>query len=441
MREITRRGARVASLVALTLAPALASAQPPGRQELLLRATPAVALIMVQVDGEVSIRCAAGPDRVVRPEPVREMGSGFFVDRSGWLVTSAHVVAAAQPSPALARQFAERALPDPSCTSTRIAVTPSISVILQNGRRLPARVTKLGPAPGAQTSGPDLALLRVEAGDVATLPIGDSSRVQIGDRVAIIGFPGVVASHELLRVSASPQATVTTGAVSGFKQDRGGRALIQTDASAEAGSGGGPVIDEAGQVVGVLTFAGEVEGQRVQGFNFAIPSAAIGAFLEGSGARPGRTGRFDTAWRAGLRDFFTASHARAAKHLREADAILQGLPDVQRVIAENTERAESEPLLPWGIVGAALAGISLLGYVALLARRACRNRFRVGPAEVARLLETPDAPVLLDVRDSDTYARSPVRLPRARHVTPEVLASGEAPSDLDPARPLVAYCS
>jgi hypothetical protein len=179
----------------------------------------------------------------------------------------------------------------------------------------------------------------------------------------------------------------------------------------------------------------------VQGFNFAIPSAAIGAFLEGSGARPGRTGRFDTAWRAGLRDFFTASHASAAKHLREADAILQGLPDVQRVIAENTERAESEPLLPWDIVGAALAGISLLGYVALLARRARRNRFRVGPAEVARLLETPDAPVLLDVRDSDTYARSPVRLPRARHVTPEVLASGEAPSDLDPARPLVAYCS
>jgi rhodanese-related sulfurtransferase len=71
-----------------------------------------------------------------------------------------------------------------------------------------------------------------------------------------------------------------------------------------------------------------------------------------------------------------------------------------------------------------------------------RNRYRVRPHEVARWLEQPEsAPVVLDVRDRDTYQKSPVQIPRALHVPADALASGAAPPALDPSRRVVAYCT
>src|SRR2546429_680546 len=100
----------------------------------------------------------------------------------------------------------------------------------------------------------------------------------VGDRLHIIGFPGVVLSHELLNSSAKMEASVTGGAVSGFKQDRADQLVIQTDASAAWGNSGGPAVNDAGAVVGVLTFvtlSSDAQSNIVQGFNFIIPSAAV----------------------------------------------------------------------------------------------------------------------------------------------------------------------
>ena len=63
---------------------------------------------------------------------------------------------------------------------------------------------------------------------------------QIGDPVHILGFPGVVLSHELLNQSARVEASVTNGTVSGFKMDAIGQDLMQTDAPAAHGNSGGP---------------------------------------------------------------------------------------------------------------------------------------------------------------------------------------------------------
>jgi rhodanese-related sulfurtransferase len=70
-----------------------------------------------------------------------------------------------------------------------------------------------------------------------------------------------------------------------------------------------------------------------------------------------------------------------------------------------------------------------------------RNRFRMPPAEVLRLIEGPEPPALLDVRAAETYARSPVRIPRSFHVPLEALGNGVPAVPLDPSRMVIAYCT
>jgi hypothetical protein len=463
----------VVAVAALTLCPSLPlAAQELSLQEMLLRAKPAVAIVVAEVGAQVTLRCA-GTERTVAPVPYRESGSGFFVTPRGWLVTNAHVVyvahdpprrwmtahliekafrAACLPALLAARGLAPGSRPDVEDALTREAVSgtpadrvtlqPAAWVVLQNGMRLAARIAKYSPPiAGEAMSGRDLALLRVEAADMPTLPLGDSARLKIGDRVSVIGFPGVVMSHELLSTSAKTQASVTHGAVSGFKQDRADQPIIQIDAAAEAGISGGPAVDGAGRVVGVMTAVTQGEGGTVQGFNFVIPVAALKDFLGGTTVAVDEVSRFDAAWHAGLSAFFAGRYSRAARALEEANRLLPELPDVQRISAENAARLQTQPLLPWGQVGGALVVASIAAYAGLLGLRWRRDRFRISPSEVSRLLEGAEPPAILDVREVTAYERSPVRIPRSLRLSAEDLADGGKRLDVDHDRMIVAYCT
>jgi hypothetical protein len=248
-------------------------------------------------------------------------------------------------------------------------------------------------------------------------------------------------SHELLSSSAKVEASVTHGSISGFKQDRANQTVIQTDATAEAGTSGGPVLDGLGRVVGVMTSVTQGEGGAVQGFNFVIPSAAVHDFLSGTAVDLDEPSRFNVAWRAGLADFFSGRYSRAARELAEANRLLPELPDVTRITAENAARAKTQPWLPWQEIGFALVLASFAGYAMLLWRRWRRNRYRISPSEVARLLEGTEPPAILDVREATAYDRSPVRIPRSLRLTPSDLSDGGKRPDVDRARLVVAYCT
>jgi hypothetical protein len=248
-------------------------------------------------------------------------------------------------------------------------------------------------------------------------------------------------SHELLNASAKVQASATHGAVSGFKQDRANQPVIQTDAAAEAGTSGGPVVDGAGLVIGVMTAVTQGEGGTVQGFNFVIPVATVKEFLSGTTVALDETSRFNAAWSAGLSAFFAGRHSRAAPLFVEANRLLPEMPDVQRITVENAARLKTQPLLPWDQVGVLLVVLSLAGYAVLLALRWRRNRFRISPSEVARLLEGTDPPAILDVREASAYERSPVRIPRSLRVSAQDLTNGDKGPDVDRGRLVVAYCT
>ena len=60
---------------------------------------------------------------------------------------------------------------------------------------------------------------------------------------------------------------------------------------------------------------------------------------------------------------------------------------------------------------------------------------------MAKLIESGQAPVILDVRDAATYDKSPVRIPNARHLTPQALESRATGLDIETDRTVVAYCT
>jgi rhodanese-related sulfurtransferase len=295
-------------------------------------------------------------------------------------------------------------------------------------------------------SGRDLALLHIQASEMPAFKLAESRNARIGDPLHILGYPGVVLTHELLNSTAKVEASVTNGAVSGFKQDVQNQAVIQTDAPAAWGNSGGPVVNSRGDIMGVLTFvslAPDTGGSLVQGFNFVIPADAVKDFLRGTPVNLGGTSPFNERWQAGLRRFFTDDWTGAAAAFREANRLQPDFPDVRRMLAEADERAKNPPPrpFPWRLVSAMLAAVALTGGSVAWARRRRERRFRITPADVVRLYEQEPRLVVLDVRNRLVYSLSPYRIPCSHHVVPEDLEVGMAQLGIEPTRPIVVYCT
>ncbi len=202
--------------------------------ELVQNVTPAVVTV-------VNLQEVVGPSGAISaPQPVGS-GTGFVIDRSGHVVTNSHVV--------------EGGL--------------EFEVVFAGGDTLPAML--LGADPTS-----DLAVVQIQVDGVvpATVPLGDSDALQVGQSVVAIGS----ALGEFT-------TTVTAGIVSALNRDfpTGSPCsglytnLIQHDASINPGNSGGPLFNLAGEVVGVNTLGIPVSatGQPVQGLFFAIPANTV----------------------------------------------------------------------------------------------------------------------------------------------------------------------
>ena len=167
------------------------------------------------------------PDRPsTRPPWESGLGSGFVVAPNGVILTNSHVVAGADK---IAVRFADK-------------------------RELPARVVGVDPLT-------DMAVLKVEAQNLPTATLGDSSRLEVGQWVLAIGAP------------LGLERTATQGIISAL-----GRALpndsyvpfIQTDVPINQGNSGGPLFDLEGRVVGINSQIVSHSGGYM-GLSFAIP--------------------------------------------------------------------------------------------------------------------------------------------------------------------------
>jgi S1-C subfamily serine protease len=167
--------------------------------------------------------------------PSTGVGTGVILTANGYILTNRHVVDDSQ----------------------------RLSVTLMSGQELPATIVRISDTT-------DLALIKVDATGLPAATIGDSGSLQVGQTAIAIGSP-----------LGTYTETVTRGIVSGLDReitvtDQSTRrqstlkGLIQTDAAINPGNSGGPLLDAAGQVIGLNTAV----ATSAEGLGFAIPIGA-----------------------------------------------------------------------------------------------------------------------------------------------------------------------
>jgi serine protease Do len=191
-------------------------------------------VVTITADGLTSSRFS--PFQV----PTTGVGSGVILTADGYILTNRHVVADSQ----------------------------SLTVAFADGSELPARIVKI-------SEDTDLALIKVDGTGLDAASIGDSGAIAVGQTAIAIGSP-----------LGSYTETVTRGIVSGLdreititdqatRRQSTLRGLIQTDAAINPGNSGGPLLDGAGDVIGINTAI----AVDAEGLGFAIPISAAASLI------------------------------------------------------------------------------------------------------------------------------------------------------------------
>lgn len=168
------------------------------------------------------------------------MGTGFFFDASGYILTNQHVIADADEIRVVVEGYDE----------------PFVAKLLGNSYDL------------------DLAVLKIEGDqDFPTLPLGSSDNIQIGDWVIAIGNPYGFDHTLTVGVLSAKERPIDITDTEGTRNYEN---LLQTDASINPGNSGGPLLNVNGEVIGINTAV----SSTAQGIGFAIPTSTINEVLD-----------------------------------------------------------------------------------------------------------------------------------------------------------------
>lgn len=236
------------------------------------------------------------------------MGSGFIVSTDGIILTNAHVVADAT----------------------------QVTVKLMDKREFTAKVIGIDRPT-------DIAVLRIDARDLPTVPLGDPSQTRVGEWVLAIGAP------------FGFENSVTAGIVSAKSRslpDEGYVPFIQTDVAINPGNSGGPLLNLKGEVIGINSQIYSRSG-GYQGLSFAIPinvAAQVRDQLVAHGkVTRGRLGVSVQDLNQALANSFGLEAAHGALVSRvdtDGPAAKAGIEPGDIIIGLNGERVESSAELP-----------------------------------------------------------------------------------------------
>jgi serine protease Do len=238
--------------------------------------------------------------RQLPTRPSYSVGSGFIVDKTGYILTNFHVVEDA----------------------TRITVR------LQTGEEFIATVVGTDVAT-------DVAVLKINAGkDLPTAKLGDSTTAQVGDWVLAIGSP--FGLDQSVTAGIISQVRRETPYASSFQK------FIQTDAAINRGNSGGPLVNMRGEVVGINSQIATVTGDY-NGIGFALPSNEAAyvytQILENGKVRRGFLGV--------QLDSVKAEFAKVYQLAEAKGAIIAGLQDTQSA-AGKAGLKENDVIIEFG---------------------------------------------------------------------------------------------
>jgi serine protease Do len=388
-----------------------------------LEQTPGVVLVVVtyQITATFQIK-----DEVQKLElPYTVFGTGFIYRPDGYVITNGHVVADANMKDAQAQAnlrdsirqtvLIEKLVPafekatqrdftgheDELAQAINLHMSysvPELKVYLANRSGFNGDIKAYSDP--ITEGGKDVSIVKIDANNLPTVRLGDSSKVHIQEAIRVIGYPGAASplGLNLIGMESLFVPTVTNGHVSAVKMDFKGKPVIQSDAAITHGNSGGPAFNDAGEVIGIATF-----GPEVAGLNFFVPINTAMEFVNQVGAKPDQ-GLFDSLWQEALDTYDAGKCETAKKKLDDVLRIMPNEPDATRLFAAAESCAAEE-----GPVGRMMEGAGWLiwglgGLLVLLVMAALLMMMRgkqpvpapamagapgIGPAGGAKRLDVP----------------------------------------------------
>jgi S1-C subfamily serine protease len=241
-------------------------------------------------------------------------------------------------------------------------------------KRVPLTVVTQGSAPASST-GPfgdrDVSIVKLGGqNDLPTLPVGSDADVEAGQQIYVDGFPGAAENGNLENLSTP---SITAGPISAKKTSDQGLPLLETPAAISGGNSGGPGLDDANRMVGVVSYGSSVVGTS---YNYLIGASIVQDDLRAAGIRPRESATTD-AFDRGLNDLHRRYFRRALSEFETVQRLDPDHPTVSGYITRSEDAIErgqdqtppvdvSPQLL--AVLAALAAGIVLVATIATAAR-------------------------------------------------------------------------
>jgi serine protease Do len=209
---------------------------------------------------------------------------------------------------------------------------------VQTGEQpIPAEV--LPHASGSPIPGKDVAVIKIEATNLPTLPLGNDTDLRPLDDVIVIGYPGAVSTNPVLSPTGQ-EPSVVSGEFSGYQTTIEGWRAMQVQAPIAHGNSGGPALDSSGRVVGIATF-GSIDPNTLQetpGFNFLVPVSIVKDYLNRANVQPTES-QFTTMYRQALTEYSAGNFQESLNILEQINALSPNNPYILNYISKAQQGA------------------------------------------------------------------------------------------------------
>jgi serine protease Do len=319
------------------------------------------------------------------------VGSGVVIDAKGYIATNSHVVETTHGGEAackklmaedLINQIAADYKRDPSSftedelttignSATYESAKQVAVVITPKGDVLPFEIKSFGTPNGGEK---DVAIVKVEMTGMPVAKLSEAS-VRLQDHVTAVGYPGAADSGDGLLDARNLQASFTDGKVSAVKASAGAAPIIQISAAINGGNSGGPVINDAGEVIGLSASTGVEDGARASGVGFVVAASTVMEYAKSAGAVNAQ-GTLDTLYSDGLNLAQEGYLSKAMEKFEQVKRLYPHHSEIEDLISQTQSAISSgkdRKDFPWKWLTAGVGGLGALLLLIVIAARSGRK--------------------------------------------------------------------